>query len=157
MNRLLASIAPLLSGLLLIAHGGCGGSSSAGGTRPAVELSAARVVVTPGNGGVLVLRGTADTDALVEVSGLPQGVTSSVTEAEGADIRLRIEAELTALAGESTLSIVVESGGTTSERDVELSVQVPDIPDGVEAYAPGVEGVVQTVELDGEQVEVEVI
>ncbi len=148
----------LLSSLLLLsAPLACGPSAPASETGEGVDLSARRVVITPGQAGVLVLRGTAATGATVVVEGLPEGVTSSTTEAAGSDTRLRLQVDEATGATEVSLNVRVDAGQAVTGRTVELSIQVPADLIGNEAYAPGVNGEVQTIELEGEPLEVEVI
>jgi hypothetical protein len=130
------------------------------GLQPDVE----RVVLTPGGTSVVgidIVRPEGH-DETVEMSvlGLPDGVTATFSEddAVGDRVTLTFVASATMEARDKSIVVKGHAAHRTDVDDLEVSVQVPGPPSpGVEEFAPGVVGVLETLEIDGAPLTFEVI
>ena len=149
---------PLLVAPLLATLSAC--DPEALGIQPDVE----RIVLTPGGSasiGIDVVRPAGhDGDVDMSVLGLPHDVVGTFSEdVTGADrVTLTLSASEGMAALDKTFVVKGQAGPWTDADTLEVSVQVPDPSLATtEEYAPGVDGQLETLEIDGVSITFEVI
>ncbi len=148
----------VLLGATLLASSGCDPEEF--GLEPAAD----RVVLTPGGSATIridiVRSPSMSQNAQLYVFGLPTGVTGTLSEYHtGADhVMLTLDASASAEALENGFSVKGRIGPYVDIDPMTVSVQVPGAPQpGAEEYAPGVDGEIETLVMNGEEVTFEVI
>lgn len=156
MRRLLSPL--VLVGASLIATAGCDPEEF--GLQPATD----RVVLTPGGSATIrvdIIRpASLSQNAHLYVWGLPQGVTATFSEVHTtADhVTLTLDAAEDATSLEDGFSIKGRIGPYVDIDPLTVNVQLLGEPQaGAEEYAPGVNGEVETLVMNGEEVTFEVI
>ncbi len=129
-----------------------------------LQLSEKKVVLTPGGGAKVqvTVRQSPQSTAPVSVSvaGAPAEVEATLSDETNSGVLLTLGLLATekAQAQEAALVIAATDGVTTVQEALELSVQVPTkARPGVEEFAPGVTGVIKTLNMNGVAVTYEVI
>ncbi|MBL4686103.1 MAG: hypothetical protein JKY37_16035 [Nannocystaceae bacterium] len=129
-----------------------------------IELSAQSVVLTPG--GTATVRvdiarpDWLSSDVQLYVFGVPDDVTVTLSETQtDADhVMLTLTAQDDAAVQSVSFTVKGRVGPYIDLEPMALSVQIPTDPVmGLEQYAPGVDGVVETLVMDGQEVTFEVI
>lgn len=129
-----------------------------------LEPAASRIVLTPGGSATvridIVRPASLGQDAHLYVFGLPSGVSATLSDYHtGADhVELTLEVADGVEALEDGFSIKGRIGPYVDIDPMTVSVQVLGEPQpGAEEYAPGVDGQVETLVMNGEEVTFEVI
>lgn len=129
-----------------------------------VVLEPEHLVLTPGHSAeieVQISRKGGFSDPInLDIKGLPADVSASFsqTSVTGDSSILTLTTTATTTAIKTPFSVTATAPGHEQVAEAQLSVQVPSDPQpGLEEYAPGVNGVITTLTVNGQEITYEVI